>query len=219
MLRSPQINIPRNGVGGTRVAPIASSKKESAMNDVRLILVLAIVLVVVGVIVWAVLRSKRRARLRAEFGPEYVRTVKKYGSVTRAETALEQRRERVHQLDIQPVRPAEAERFAAAWRSAQARFVDDPRGAIAEADRLVQAVMEVRGYPVGDFEQRAEDVSVDHPRVVEHYRAAHQIATASDRGRVETEDLRQAMMHCRTLFQDLLEVHEDAPRRMEAGGR
>ena len=147
---------------------------------------------VVGLIVWAVMRGKRRERLRAEFGPEYGRAVRKYGSVTQAETALEERRERVRQLDIRPLRPAEADRFAAAWRSGQARFVDDPRGAIAEADRLVQAVMEARGYPVGDFEQRVDDVSVDHPRLVEHYRA---------------------------LFEDLLEVHEEAPRRMEAGGR
>jgi len=147
--------------------------------------------VVVGLIVWAVMRGKRRERLRAEFGPEYGRAVRKYGSVTQAETALEERRERVRQLDIRPLRPAEADRFAAAWRSGQARL-DDPRGAIAEADRLVQAVMEARGYPVGDFEPRVDDVSVDHPRLVEHYRA---------------------------LFEDLLEVHEEAPRRMEAGGR
>jgi len=189
------------------------------MSDVRVIVVLAILVVAVGLIVWAGMRSKRRGRLRAEFGPEYGRAVRKYGSVTEAESALEQRRERVRQLDIRPLRLAEADRFARSWRSAQARFVDDPRGAIAEADGLVQAVMEARGYPVGDFEQRVDDVSVDHPRVVEHYRAAHRIAQASDKGRVETEDLRQAMMHYRALFEDLLEVHDEAPRRMEAGGR
>jgi hypothetical protein len=187
------------------------------MSDLRWIVLLVIVVVVVAIVVAVVVRNKRRARLRAQFGPEYGRAVHKYGSVTRAESALEARRDRVRTLDIRPLEPDEADRFAAAWRATQARFVDAPPRAIGEADRLVQTVMKARGYPVGDFEQRVDDISVDHPRVVEHYRAAHGIAGASEDGRATTEDLRQAMIHYRALFEDLLEVHDEPPRRMEAG--
>jgi hypothetical protein len=185
--------------------------------SLRWIILLAVVVVVVAIVVWTVMKNKRHERLRAQFGPEYPRAVRQYGSVTRAESALEARRERVRGLDLRPLEPQEAERFASSWRATQARFVDDPPQAIGEADRLVQALMKARGYPVGDFEQRIDDISVDHSRVVEHYRAAHRIALANEDGHAETEDLRQAMMHYRALFEDLLEVHDEAPRRMEAG--
>lgn len=180
------------------------------------LLVIAVVVLVGGVAV-VVARNKRRARLRAQFGPEYQRAVREYGSVTRAESALEARRERVRRLDVRPLAIEEADRFASSWRTTQSRFVDDPRRAITEADRLVQTLMKTRGYPVGDFEQRVDDISVDHPRVVEHYLAAHRIAMANEHGTAQTEDLRQAMIHYRALFENLLEVLDEPPRRMEAG--
>ena len=187
------------------------------MSDPRWIIAIVIVVVVLAFVAWMIMKNKRQERLRAQFGPEYPRAVRKYGSVARAESALEARRARVGRLDIRPLQLEEADRFAAAWRTTQARFVDDPAHAIGEADRLVQAVMDARGYPVADFEQQVEDISVDHPRVVEHYLAAHQIAMSNGKGHVNTEELRQAMMHYRALFEDLLEVSDEGPRRMEAG--
>ena len=191
------------------------------MNDPRLIVlavlaVLVVAIVVVGV--WVLVKSKRRERLRKQFGPEYPRAVEKYGSVTRAESALEARQARVRRLDIRSLPPNDADRYAASWRTVQARFVDDPRSAIAEADTLVQELMHSRGFPVGDFEQRVADISVDHASVVEHYRTAHAIALASERDKTTTtEDLRQAVRHYRALFEDLLEVQQEGPRQMEAG--
>ena len=132
-----------------------------------------------------------------------------------AERSLEERKERVEQLQIRALSPDERDQFAERWRSAQAQFVDDPAGATRVADALVGEIMQARGYPVGDFEQRAADVSVDHPRVVEHYRAAHAIALRTDRGQADTddtEDLRQAFVHYRALFDDLLEVEAPAPQ-------
>jgi hypothetical protein len=187
------------------------------MNDPRVIVLAVLVVVIVVVGGWVLLKSKRRERLRKQFGPEYPRAVEKYGSVTGAESALEARQARVRRQDIRPLPRPDADRYAASWRTVQARFVDDPRSAIAEADTLVQELMHSRGFPVGDFEQRVADISVDHAPVVEHYRTAHTIALASERGETTTEDLRQAVRHYRALFEDLLEVEQEAPRRMEAG--
>lgn len=189
------------------------------MNDSRwIVLAVLVVLVVAIVAVGILVKRKRRERLRKQFGPEYPRAVEKYGSVTRAESALAARQTRVRRLDIRPLPPPDADRYAASWRSVQARFVDDPRSAIAEADTLVQELMQSRGFPVGDFEQRVADISVDHASVVEHYRTAHAIALASERDKTTTtEDLRQAVRHYRALFEDLLEVQQEAPQQMEAG--
>ena len=193
--------------------------------DNRWIVVAVVVLVAVVVAAVVLARQRRRQQLQEQFGPEYGRAVRKYGSVTRAESELEERRKRVRALDIRPLSPSDADRFAEAWRRTQARFVDDPESAIAEGDRLVEDLMRTRGYPVGRFQERIADISVDHPRVVEHYRAAHAIAQASADGRTDTEDLRQAMVHLRALFEDLLEVrHEvppedDTPRWAEGGRR
>ena len=173
------------------------------------ILVVALI-VVIGVAVWLYTQKKKTEQLRGSFGPEYERAVRETGDRREAEAELEERRERVEKLKIRSLEPREREQFAERWRSAQAQFVDDPAGAITEADRLVGEVMRVRGYPVGDFEQRAADVSVDHPTVVEHYRAAHAIAQRNENGSAETEDLRQAMIHYRALFEDLLEAGETA---------
>ncbi len=158
----------------------------------------------VAVIAWALMQKKRSDALKEEFGPEYDRALKEHGSHGRAESELKARRERVEALRIKPLAPADRERFSGEWRSVQAQFVDDPGGAVTSADHLVAEVMQMRGYPVGDFDQRVADISVDHPGVVEHYRAAHRVAQAQERGEAGTEDQRQAMIHYRELFEDLL---------------
>ena len=165
-----------------------------------------IALVLIGAVVWITMNRMRSQRLRQRFGPEYDRTIREEGNLRKAEAALEARAKRVAKLHIHPLSPADAERFDSAWRGVQARFVDDPRGAVTDADRLVGELMAARGYPVGEFEQRVADISVDHPDVVVNYRAAREIAVLHSEGKANTEDLRQAMVHYRALFQDLLET-------------
>lgn len=177
--------------------------------------VIGILVAVAVVVVAFVLMQKRRSdELRGKFGPEYERLVRERGDPRHAESELSTRVERVKQLHIKPLAPEQRDRFAEAWRSDQARFVDDPKGAVVEADRLVADLMQVRGYPVGDFEQRAADVSVDHPHVVQNYRVAHDIAVREQRGEASTEDLRKAMVHYRALFEDLLESDQHEPREV-----
>jgi hypothetical protein len=166
---------------------------------------IAVIVIVAMIGLW--LWHKRRAdRLRARFGPEFDRTLRQMGTVEKAEAILEARARRVERLQIRPLSSEDGTRFSDAWRQVQARFVDDPKGAVTFADRLVGEVMQGRGYPVGDFEQRVEDISIDHPNVVMNYRAARDIAEQHKRGQSTTEDLRQAMVHYRALFHDLLEV-------------
>jgi hypothetical protein len=172
------------------------------------ILLVVILVVVVGTVAWTFLQRRRTEGLRERFGPEYDHTVSELGGQREAEAELEARQKRVERLNIRPLESAERERFVTAWRSTQAQFVDEPAAAIAAADRLVAEVMQARGYSIGDFEQRAADVSVDHPNVLANYRAAHAIAVANERGETNTEDLRQAMVHYRALFEDLLETRE-----------
>ena len=172
------------------------------------IVVIIAVLIGAAVAVWFYMNERRSRRLRSRFGPEYDRALREHHDRTRAERELERREKRVERLDIRPLPAAERERFIEAWRADQARFVDDPRGAVVEADRLVAEVMRARGYPVGNFEQRAADVSVDHPRVVQNYRAAREIVARHERGEAGTEDLRKAMVFFRLLFDELLELQE-----------
>jgi hypothetical protein len=175
-----------------------------------LILVGVLIVAVVAVIAWAQAQRKRKqsATLRQRFGPEYDRTVNELGNRSKAEAELEARQKRVARLTIVPLTVAEASRFQQAWGAAQARFVDDPKAAVIEADRLVYELMAKRGYPMGDFEARAADISVDHPGVVSNYRAARAIALADERGQADTELLRRAVVHYRELFDELLEVRE-----------
>jgi hypothetical protein len=183
------------------------------------VLVVIIAVVVVIAAVATISRQQRTQRLRERFGPEYSRAVEEYGNTRKAEPALIAREKRVGDLHIRTLSPAERDRFADAWRSVQARFVDDPAGATNRADQLVADLMATRGYPVGDFEQRAADISVDHPTVVEHYRTAHEIALQQEQGQASTEDLRTALVHYRALFEDLLETSkEPVGRAMEAVG-
>jgi hypothetical protein len=176
-------------------------------NPLVLVLVVALVIAVAAA-AWLYLRKRRTEELRGRFGPEYDRAVKAHDDPRSAEQALKERKERVEHLQIRPLSPRERDQFAERWQSVQAQFVDDPSGATKGADRLVGEVMQTRGYPVGDFEQRASDISVDHPHVVENYRAAHGLALRSERGDVDTEELRKALVHYRALFDELLEVEE-----------
>lgn len=177
------------------------------MDPIILVVAVVLVLVIGAAAAWYFLVYRPRMHLRERFGPEYERAVVDIGNRRRAERELEHREERVRSLDIRPLAPEQRARFADHWRRVQARFVDAPTDAIRDADSLVSDVMQARGYPVGDFDQRAADISVDHPRVVENYRDARAIAQRSSRGEASTEDLRQAMVHYRALFEDLLEAH------------
>jgi hypothetical protein len=167
--------------------------------------------VVIALVAFAVHRSRQSHRLRARFGPEYDRALRSHSSRTEAEAELRRREERVSNLTIVPLTPADAARFSADWTALQAEFVDNPRGAVDQADALVRELLAKRGYPVADFEHRAADISVDHPAVVSNYRAAQEIRARNLRGAAETEDLRKAVVHYRALFDDLLEVREQRP--------
>jgi hypothetical protein len=176
------------------------------------IIVIVIAVVVIATLLWFV-AGRRRARLRRTFGPEYDRTVEAAGSKHAAEAELQERLTRHERLQIEPLDPAARDRYLEAWHQAQAQFVEQPAVATQAADRLITAVMRERGYPIDDFEQRAADISVDHPQVVDDYRTAHAIAT-KDAG-AGTEDLRQAMVHYRSLFEELLEVGQPDGSRFD----
>jgi hypothetical protein len=166
-------------------------------------------LVLLGV-AFGVLRANRRRRLRGQFGPEYDRATADAPTRREAEAELVERQRRREELEIRPLSPGARGRYLHEWEVAQARFVDDPQQAIGEADQLIQQVMRDRGYPVEDFDRRAADLSVDHPDVVQNYRAGHAISRKTVRGEADTEELRQAMIHYRALFDELLETGERA---------
>ena len=168
------------------------------------------VLVVLALVAWSAYTGRRRKGLQERFGPEYDRTVADAPSRREAESDLSERAKRREELQVRPLDTSSRDRYASRWQNTQAQFVDDPEGAVGEADRLIQEVMRERGYPVEDFEQRAADLSVDHPEVISNYRAAHGISIANERGKASTEDLRTAMVHYRALFEELLETHEPA---------
>jgi FtsZ-interacting cell division protein ZipA len=176
------------------------------------------VVAVLGVATWQWSARRRSGRLQEHFGPEYNRQVNSAESKREAESELQAREERRRRLDIQPLSEPARDRYLQNWQGVQAQFVDDPRAAVATADSLIQSVMAERGYPVEDFEQRANDISVDHPRVVENYREGHRLAQASADGNESTEDLRQAMRHYRTLFDELLETDADEPMARDRNG-
>jgi len=174
--------------------------------DTNMLMILAIVVLLMLVVGLLLTRKRRSEKLEEKFGPEYQRTVEDTGSRAKAEAELLARQKRVDKLNIVPLTPAEADRFAQAWKSLQSRFIDSPQGVLFEADQLVRDLMQRRGYPMGDFDHRAADISVHHPVVVNHYRAAHDIALRDQRGEADTEALRQAVVHYRALFAELLEV-------------
>jgi hypothetical protein len=178
----------------------------SALSTAQISIIIAIIVMVAAGIGGMLFTRKRRTeRLRTQFGGvEYARAVNEGGGRRKAEAALDQRADRVEGLHIRPLAAGDRARFVESWGRVQARFVDGPGGAVTDADRLLGDVMSTRGYPVSDFEQRAADISVDHPQVLENYRAAHQTALRQANGQANTEDLRQAMIHYRTLFEELV---------------
>ena len=187
------------------------------MENMETILLLVLVLAVVaaGVIAWSRWRNRRREALKRHFGPEYGRTVQEVGSETKALDVLEARAKRARAYRIRTLSERERNDFAVSWRNTQAHFVDDPRSALREADLLVCRLMEARGYPMADFDRRAEDLSVDHPSVIQNYRMAHKIALADADGKASTEDLRRAFVCHRALFAELLEDQPNNPSQRE----
>ena len=173
--------------------------------DTGLLVAILVVIVLLALLAFFAGRQRRSRRLQDRFGPEYDRAVEQTGDRRAAEAELQERAERRESFDIVPLEPEARARYLEAWRSTQAQFVDEPAEATREADRLITSVMRDRGYPVDDFDQRAADLSVDHPQVVDDYRAAHAIAARNDRSEASTEDLRQALVHYRSLFEELLE--------------
>jgi hypothetical protein len=184
------------------------------MTQETLILLIAAAVVLVGTLAWLAWSASRTRALRTHFGPEYERAIQSAGNRRQAEAELRARKRRVDKLRLRELAEAERARYLEGWQSVQARFVDEPRKAVADADRLVGEVMNDCGYPMEDFEQRAADVSVDHPQVITHYRAAHQVATRDGDFPASTEELRTALLHYRALFEDLLSAPTGTPVRV-----
>jgi hypothetical protein len=172
------------------------------------VLIIGIALLLGSAVAWGVIRKRRSEGLRRRFGAEYGHALRASGSRGRAEADLTSRTKRVERLGIHPLSSRDHERLTERWGATQASFVDDPAGAVSAAEMLVEEVLRARGYPVGDFDQRAADISVDHPRFVGSYREARELALAIQRGAAKTEDLRQAAVQYRALFDDLLETSE-----------
>jgi hypothetical protein len=170
------------------------------------IILIVVAVAVIAILGWYLARERRSKRLRSRFGPEYEYVMREIGDRPRAEDALEKRERRMARIQVRPLTHEDHDRFADQWHDVQSHFVDNPSASIEEADRLVCDVMRARGYPMSEFEHRAEDLSVDHPHVVRNYRAAHAIALRHEEGKAGTEDLRQALVYYRDLFDELLEA-------------
>ena len=171
---------------------------------IKMMVVAAVVVIAMLALAAIVVRRRRTDALRKRFGPEYDRTVREHGQ-GRGESVLLNREKRVERFTLRELAVDEHERFITEWREFQALFVDNPKGAVAGADALVGRVMQARGYPMSNFEQQAADISVSHPRVVDNYRAAREIALREEKGQATTEDLRSAFQYYRSLFDELLE--------------
>lgn len=177
------------------------------MSNAALIIVIIVAVIVVAAIAVAglqIARKKQTERLRAQYGPEYDRVVKGSDNPREAESELREREKRHKKLNLRDLEPGQKEDFERRWKDLQGEFVDDPSGAVRGADRLVVEVMSARGYPVDDFDQRADDLSVSHPEVTQHYREARKIAKSNEDGSADTEDLRKAVTSYRSLVKALL---------------
>jgi len=183
-------------------------------HQLTILIAVIVAVVVIAIVGFVLLRKRRSQQLRERFGPEYDRVLKKEGEIRRAEGVLEIRAKRHEKFSLRSLNEATRADFAGRWRIVQSQFVDEPKAAVGRADQLVSELMQARGYPVADFEQRAADLSVDHPVVVQNYRAAHDIALRHSRGQASTEDLRKAMVHYRSLFEEL--QGNSLPLRKEA---
>ena len=174
-------------------------------NTITILVAVVVVLVIGGLLGVAFTRRQRTKHLQERFGPEYDRTVREVGDLRQAENELAARLDHVKSLEIRPLSAEETERFTREWQSTQTEFVDEPLVAVQKANRLLREVMNAKGYPVDDFEQRASDISVDYPDLVVDYRELHAIAVKSDDQEVSTEEMRQAMVHGRALFENLVQ--------------
>ena len=179
-------------------------------NTTQLVLVAVIFLILGGIVGMALMRVQRTKRLKERFGPEYERAVNEIGDKRQAENELDSRLAHVNTLDIRPLTAEEVDRYALEWQKTQTEFVNEPLTALQKADRLIQDVMKARGYPVEDFEQRAADISVDYPELVTDYRGLHLIAVKEKDEEVSTEEMRQAMVHGRALFENLISQESSA---------
>jgi hypothetical protein len=189
--------------------PVRWSGAQTMSTGVIVILIVAIA--VIAILAWMLFRKERTKKLRSQFGPEYDRTIVQYGTAAKAERDLEMRQKRMQKVNIRPLTPAEREQFTDRWMLLQSRFVDDPSSTIRDSDRLIVEIMTARGYPMVEFEGRADDLSVDHPLVISYYRTAQQIAAKHEKGTANTEELRRAVICYRELYEELLEQHL-APR-------
>ena len=180
--------------------------------------IVVVVLILVAALVMVVVSTenarRRREKLRRRFGPEYDRAVQQFGGVAKAERELSARARRMERVEVRELNDADRIHFGNAWSAIQVKFVDNPTEAVHDANQLIKTVMQARGYPVEDFEHRVADLSVDHANVVQHYRAARTLAEANREGRANTEELRQAFVHYRALFTDLLAEPKVAPTDM-----
>lgn len=185
------------------------------LMDTNLIVLGALAIVIIALLGWLYLRKRKSttAGLRKKFGSEYDRAVLMHGSERKAEAKLEDRAKRVDSLNLRDLDPMEHQRFSKRWESVQTRFIDSPKGAVTEADDLVSSLMKTRGYPISNFDQRAADISVDHSRVVENYRSAHEIALRVGKDEATTEELRTAMIHYRSLFEELVQLPASVGRK------
>ena len=181
-------------------------------SETLMLVVMGVAVLLLVLAAWAYTSRRRRLNLRGRFGPEYERTVQAVGPA-RADAILRERAERVGRFKLHKLTQDQADAFLREWRRIQARFVDDPAGAVGEADQLVTQVMAARGYPLEDFDRRADDLSVDHPVVVHNYRTARTLALRRQRGEANTEEMRQAVVNYRALFDELLEVDTHGVRR------
>jgi hypothetical protein len=177
-----------------------------------MLVAVAVVIALLAFAAFLIYRNNLSQRLEKRFGPEYGRALSEHGSRDKAEAELLAREKRVSRFKIVPLSREDTERYERDWKALQGRFVDDPKGAVAQADRLVRDVMQRRGYPMGDFESLAADISVDHPVVVENYRAACDVVVRDQRGEADTELLRKAIVHYRALFAELLEADDAVPQ-------
>jgi hypothetical protein len=198
--------------GGFSIA-FLSVKRRIQMSATYIYIAVVLIVVIMGLIMAPIFaRRKRSERLHDQFGSEYDHAVQKLGNEKKAQTELDERRKHVEALDIRPLSTHERERYLADWADAQSKFVDEPGQAIVNADRLIMEVMQVRAYPLSDFEQRAADVSVSYPALVSNYRAAREIALKNEQNQATTEELRQAMIYYRSLFEELLGTESVAVR-------
>jgi hypothetical protein len=185
--------------------------------NVYTIIIVVLVLVVLGLVLGLIFSrrqgSKRSDKYTAKYGPDYDATVKSMGSQTKAQTEMDQRQKHVDSLDIRSLSLPEREKYLSEWKAVQSKFIDQPGPATVEADHLIMEVMQLRNYPVSDFDQRAADISINYPELVSNYRLARAIALKNEQHQADTEELRQALVHYRALFNELLVTETVSPEK------